>query len=220
MLINSAGKILPEVTEDLAEFPLELIRKNGVEVLLNTRVVEISSHGVKLDEGTIIPTQTIIWAGGGKPQPLLFTLSCEHDKSGRIVTNNYLEVQCYTDSILALGDCACVIDPNTEKPYPPTAQHAIRQGSTAANNLIATIRGQENRKKPFDYKTKGIMTLIGKRNGVGILLGHKIHGFTAWWTWRSYYLANLPTVEKKLRVMVDRMIDLFFKRDVTRLKTT
>jgi NADH dehydrogenase len=63
------------------------------------------------------------------------------------------------------------------------------------------------------------MTLIGKRNGVGILLGYKVQGFTAWWIWRSYYLLNLPTIEKKLRVMVDWFIDLFFKRDVTRLKT-
>ena len=63
------------------------------------------------------------------------------------------------------------------------------------------------------------MTLIGKRNGVGILLGYKIQGFAAWWVWRAYYLLNLPTVEKKLRVMVDWFIDLFFKRDVTRLKT-
>jgi NADH:ubiquinone reductase (H+-translocating) len=68
--------------------------------------------------------------------------------------------------------------------------------------------------------TRGVMTLIGRRNGVGILLGHKVHGFTAWWFWRSYYLLNLPTVEKKLRVMVDWFIDLFFKRDVTRLKST
>ena len=64
-----------------------------------------------------------------------------------------------------------------------------------------------------------MMALIGQRNGVGILLGHKVHGFTAWWLWRSYYLGNLPTVEKKLRVAVDWFIDLFFKRDVTRLKT-
>jgi NADH dehydrogenase len=63
------------------------------------------------------------------------------------------------------------------------------------------------------------MALIGKRNGVGILFGHKVHGFTAWWLWRSYYLGNLPTLEKKLRVMADWVIDLFFKRDVTRVKT-
>jgi NADH:quinone reductase (non-electrogenic) len=146
-------------------------------------------------------------------------LSCEHDKSGRIVTNNFLEVVGHTEAIMALGDCACVIDPNTGKPCPPTAQHAIRQGKVAAINLISTINDQKNTKKPFTYKTKGVMTLIGKRNGVGILLGYKVQGFTAWWFWRWYYLLNLPTVEKKLRVMVDWFIDLFFKQDVTRLKT-
>ena len=219
ILVNSGGRILPEVTEELAEFALQKIRKNGVEVLLNTRVIDVTSYSVKLDNGIDISTQTIIWAGGGKPPTLLSALSCEHDKSGRIVTNNFLEVLGYTDSIMALGDCACITDPNTGKPCPPTAQHAIRQGKVAASNLISTIKDQENSKKAFDYKTKGVMTLIGRRNGVGILLGFKVHGFTAWWFWRSYYLLNLPTVEKKLRVMVDWFIDLFFKRDVTRLKS-
>jgi NADH:ubiquinone reductase (H+-translocating) len=219
ILVNSGGRILPEVTEDLADFALQKIRRNGVEVILNTRVTEITSDNVKLDKGTIIKTQTIIWAGGGKPQTVLSALSCDHDISGRIMTNNYLEVAGFTDSVIALGDCACVTDPNTGKPYPPTAQHALRQGKIAATNLISKIKGKENHKETFDYKTKGIMTLIGKRNGVGIILGHKVHGFVAWWFWRSYYLVNLPTVEKKLRVSVDWIIDLFFKRDVTRLKT-
>jgi NADH:ubiquinone reductase (H+-translocating) len=120
---------------------------------------------------------------------------------------------------MALGDCACITDPITGKPYPPTAQHAIRQGKVAAINLISTIKGEENRKKAIDYKTKGVMTLMGRRNGVGILLGYKVHGFTAWWFWRSYCLLNLPTVEKKLRVIIVWFKDLFFKRDVTRLKT-
>jgi NADH dehydrogenase len=63
------------------------------------------------------------------------------------------------------------------------------------------------------------MALIGKRNGVGILFGHKMHGFIAWFMWRLYYLGNLPTAEKKLRVMVNWFIDLTSKGDVTRLKT-
>lgn len=118
ILVNSGGRILPEVTEDLADFALQKIRRNGVEVILNTRVTEITSDNVKLDKGTIIKTQTIIWAGGGKPQTVLSALSCDHDISGRIMTNNYLEVAGFTDSVIALGDCACVTDPNTGKPYP------------------------------------------------------------------------------------------------------
>jgi NADH dehydrogenase len=219
VLVNSGARILPEVTEELSEFALQKLRENGIEVILNTRVIDITSQGVKLNDGTNISTQTIIWAGGGKPPSLLSGLSCEHDKSGRLVTNDFLEVIGHTESVMALGDCASITDPNTGKSCPPTAQHAIRQGKIAAINLIFTIKDQVNAKKKFDYKTKGVMTLIGKRNGVGILLGYKIQGFAAWWVWRSYYLLNLPTVEKKLRVMVDWFIDLFFKRDVTRLKT-
>lgn len=220
ILVNAGGRILPEVTEDLADFALKIMRKNGVEVILNARVIEVNSETVKLNEGTTITTQTVVWAGGGKPHNLLSTLSCEHDKSDRIMTNNYLEVSGHVDSAMAVGDCACITDPRTGKPYPPTAQHALRQGKIAAKNLIVKINGQESNKESFNYKTKGVMTLIGARNGVGIILGHKVHGFVAWWFWRSYYLANLPTVEKKLRVSVDWMIDLFFKRDVTRLKTS
>jgi NADH dehydrogenase len=219
VLVNSGRRILPEVTEELAEFALEKIRNNGIEVILNTRMIDVTSSSVKLDNGSDIPTQTIIWACGGKPQSILSALSCEHDKSGKIVTNNFLEVLGFADTVMALGDCACITDPKTGKPYPPTAQHAIRQGKVAAINIISTIKGEENRKKAIDYKTRGVMTLIGRRNGVGILFGYKVHGFTAWWIWRSYYLLNLPTVEKKLRVMVDWFIDLFFKRDVTRLRT-
>jgi NADH dehydrogenase len=219
VLVNSGVRILPEVTEELSEFALQKLRENGIEVILNTRVTDVTSQSVKLDDGTDILTQTIIWAGGGKPSPLLSGLSCELDKSGRVVVNNFLEVVGHTQSVMALGDCASIIDPNTGRTCPPTAQHAIRQGKIAAINLISTIKDQVIAKKKFDYKTKGVMTLIGKRNGVGILLGYKVQGFTAWWIWRSYYLLNLPTIEKKLQVMVDWFIDLFFKRDVTRLKT-
>jgi len=62
------------------------------------------------------------------------------------------------------------------------------------------------------------MASIGKRTGVGNLLGTQVHGFLAWWIWRNYYLANLPTVQKKIRVLADWTLDIFFKRDVTMLK--
>jgi NADH:ubiquinone reductase (H+-translocating) len=105
-------------------------------------------------------------------------------------------------------------------PYPPTAQHAIREGTVVANNIISMIEGKiENNKKIFDYKTKGMMATIGKRSGVGKILGLEVQGFIAWWIWRTYYLANLPTLQKKLRVMADWTLDIFFKRDVTMLKT-
>jgi NADH:ubiquinone reductase (H+-translocating) len=225
VLVNSSRRILPEVTEDLSEFALQRIRKSGVKVLLNTRLTGVDATSIRLSDGMKISTYTVIWAGGSKPNSLLSSLECEHDKSGRIMADNYLEVNGYNDNVFALGDCACVMDPNTDKPCPPTAQHALRQAKVVANNISALIkregrkRSKKTKKKTFDYKTKGMMALIGKKNGVGILFGYKIHGFVGWVIWRFYYLSTLPTMQKKLRVMVDWFIDLLFKRDVTRLKT-
>ena len=228
ILVNASERILPEVSEGLSEFALQKLRESGVEVVLNKRLSSYTNGQAELNDGTLIPTFTLIWAGGVTPSKLIKDLKCEHDKRGRIIVNNYLQVHKY-DRVFALGDCASITDPHTKKPYPPTAQHAIREGKVAAKNLISIIKNRREKgeeveekrssMKRFDYKTKGTMAEIGKRTGVGDILGLKVHGFVAWWIWRTYYLANLPTIEKKIRVMIDWTIDLFFKRDVTKLKT-
>ena len=225
VLISSGQRILPEVTEDLSDFALQKIKKNGIEVLLNTRLQAADTNNIKLSDESSISCNTLVWAGGNKPDNLIINLSCEHDKGGRLLTNKYLEVQGH-EYVFSLGDCACIVDPNTGKPYPPTAQHALKQGRVAAHNIVYSVRkepalmaNRDNKgKKIFDYKTRGVMALIGRRNGVGILFGLRVHGFIGWCVWRFYYLSTLPTLQKKLRVMVDWFIDLFFKRDVTRLK--
>jgi NADH dehydrogenase FAD-containing subunit len=220
IIIQSGNRLLPEMSEDLAEFAMQKLQQSGVEVILNTRVTGANSNSVKLKDGGTISTSTIIWSGGVVPNSITEELPCEHDKkSGRIVVNKFLEVQAYP-GVFAIGDCAYIIDPNTGNPYPPTAQHAIREGTVVANNIISMIEGKiENNKKVFDYKTKGMMATIGKRSGIGKILGLEVQGFLAWWIWRTYYLANLPTLQKKLRVMADWTLDIFFKRDVTMLKT-
>lgn len=226
ILVNASGRILPEVSEGLSEFALQKLRESGVEVILNKRLASYTNGQAELNDGTLIPTFTLIWAGGVTPSKRIKDLSCEHDRRGRIVVNNYLQVHKY-DRVFAIGDCASITDPHTKKPYPPTAQHAIREGKVAAKNVISIIKNRREKgeakekrstMKRFDYKTKGTMAEIGKRTGVGDILGLKVHGFVAWWIWRTYYLANLPTIEKKVRVMIDWTIDLFFKRDVTKLK--
>jgi NADH dehydrogenase len=219
IIVQSGNRLLPEMSEELAQFALENLRKSGVEIILNSRVIGATEHSVKLKDGSIIPTKTIIWSGGVAPSSLVSSLSCMHDsKSGRIIVDKYLEVPEYK-GVFALGDCAFIIDPNTDNPYPPTAQHAIREGAVVAKNIIAEIEEKPDKKEVFDYKTRGMMASIGKRTGVGTLVGIQIQGFIAWWIWRNYYLANLPTLHKKLRVLVDWIIDIFFRRDVTMLRT-
>jgi NADH:ubiquinone reductase (H+-translocating) len=233
ILVDAHERILPEVSEDLAELALQKLRESGVEVMLNVRLSGATPESVKLDDDNVISSHTLIWGGGVKPDKLITNLpSCRHDKDGRIIVNHYLEVMGH-NRVFALGDCACVTDPNTGKPYPPMAQHGIRQGELVARNLFSLInrrkggdRGDVERaffdsKVPIDYKPKMVMAQIGKRNCVGILLRFKVHGFTAWLLWRMYYLAKLPTKEKKLRVLLDWATDIVLskKRDMTRLNT-
>ncbi|HZE78989.1 MAG TPA: NAD(P)/FAD-dependent oxidoreductase [Nitrososphaeraceae archaeon] len=221
ILIQSGDRLLPEMSKELAKFALKKLSNSGVEVIFNTRVVGATSNNVKLGNGTIIPTKTIVWSGGVSPNSLIANLTCEHDKSGRIVVDKFLEIP-QSKGVYALGDCAYIIDPNTGKPYPPTAQHAIREGAIVAKNIIAAIEGRlgvDYGRVAFNYKTKGMMASIGKRTGIGNLLGIEVQGFLAWWIWRNYYLANLPTFQKKIRVMSDWMLDMFFKRDVTMFRT-
>ncbi|MGB8935896.1 MAG: NAD(P)/FAD-dependent oxidoreductase [Candidatus Nitrosopolaris sp.] len=220
ILVNTSDKLLEQIDEKLGKFALEKLKASGVEFIMNTHVNGATANSAKLDNGTIIPCYTLIWTAGVTPSKLIANLPCEHDKGHRIIANNYLEMLGYEDVVYALGDCASITDPHTGKPYPPTAQHAIRQGKVAAKNIISAIKGKrEGKKKKFDYKTKGMMAEIGKRTGVAILFGRiKLHGFLAWWMWRTYYLANLPTSKKKLKVMGDWTSDLFFKPDVAMIK--
>ena len=141
---------------------------------------------------------TLSYGLGRVPSRIVEDLQCNRDaRSGRIMVNKFLEVE--TDPhVFALGDRAFIVDPNTGQPYPPTAQHAIREGTIVANNIISLIEGKVEDKKKFDYKTKGMMATIGKRNGVVNLLGLKVQGFVAWRIWRMYYLANLPTLQRSL----------------------
>jgi NADH dehydrogenase len=239
ILVSSTERLLPEMDEELGEFALQKLRKSGVEVILDAHAKEATEDSVKLDNGMVIPTYTLIWTAGVASSSLIGNLpSCEHDKAGRVTDNKYLQAKGYSN-VFAIGDCALIIDPNTGKPCAPTAQHAIRQAKVASENIISTIKRIEGEKTledvdnngnnadkntddndlmEFDYQTRGNMATIGKRNGVAILFGIKIHGFVAWWLWRTFYLINVPTIEKKLRVMIDWTIDIFFNRDVTRLK--
>ena len=220
MLVHTTDKLLEQIDEPLGKFALKKLKASGVEFIMNSHVIDATANSVKLDNvnDAIIPCYTLIWTAGVTPSKLIADLPCEHDKGHRVVANNYLEVLGH-NGVYVLGDCACITDPHTGKPYPPTAQHAIRQGKVAAKNIISSIKGEgESKKAKFDYKTKGMMAEIGKRAGVATILGFKLHGFVAWWLWRTYYLDNLPTIKKKLKVMGDWTYDLISKPDVVMIK--
>ncbi len=216
ILVSATDTILPEVGKFLGMFAQKSLSRSGVTILSNSKAVNVDGDILELDSGDKIKTKTIIWAAGIRVDYMIQRLDCEHDKKGRVATNENLQVK-GKENVYALGDCALVIDPKTGDPYPPTAQHCIREAKTVSNNIIATIKDNNSLEK-FSYKTKGTMAKIGKRNGVATVLGFRIKGIFAWLAWRQYYLMSLPTREKKVRVFLDWVVSIFFDPDITRIR--
>lgn len=218
ILVNAEDKILSQIDEDLGQRALEKLKQRGVEFVMNRQVTGATESSVSLDNSRIINSFTVVWSAGVSPSKLIAELECGHDKHKRIIANNYLELPGHEGEVYAIGDCASVTDPNTGKPYPPTAQYAIKQAELAAKNIICDVEGKEKNKEQFHYKTRGMMAEIGKRYGIATLFGIKTHGFIAWWLWRTFYLTRLPTSKKKLKVMGDWTSDLFFSPDIAMIK--
>ena len=212
ILVSAVEKILPEIGE-LGKYAFESLNNNGVEVLTNTKLVDFEEENVILDNGAKIPCVTLIWAGGVTVDTVISELDTEHSSRGNVIVDKFLRLKDHPN-VFALGDCASITDERTGKLYPPTAQHAVREAKIVSKNIISSVRS-ENSQKPFVYHSKGSMAKIGKRNGVALFMGNRIHGFVAWLIWRQYYLSTLPTAEKKFRVAMDWFADLFFPRDIT-----
>jgi len=215
VLVHPGKVILPELGERLGSYAQKKLSDRGVEILVNTRVESASGEGVTLSTGEFIPTPTLVWTAGTSPHRLIGGLPCATER-GRLPVNEFLEVTGWP-GVWALGDCAFIRDPDAGKPYPPTAQHALRQGRQLARNIAAEVRG--GRKLPFRFKTLGQLAAIGKRTGVANIMGLQFSGFLAWFLWRTIYLSKLPGLEKKVRVSLDWTLDLFFSKDLVQFQT-
>jgi NADH dehydrogenase len=210
ILIHSGSVLLPELDSKLGRYAQQKLADRGVEVLTNTRVHGLFDRGVHLSNGQVIPSATLVWSAGTAPNPILAQLPCARER-GRVVVDSFLEVPSWP-GVWALGDCACIPHPETGQPYPPTAQHAVREGKRLADNLQAVIR--DGVKKPFAFQSLGQLATIGRRTGVAQIFGFRFSGLFAWWLWRTIYLAKLPRLRKKFRVALDWTLDLFLSKDL------
>jgi len=218
VLIVSGKRIMPEMNEDLAAYALKKLRGQGIEVYLGRKVSSTDAKSVELDNGDIIYSETLIWTAGIMPSNLISSLPCAKDRKGRIVVNGYLKVP-ELDNVWAIGDCADIHNPEADTSCPPTAQHALREGHIAANNIAAELKGGNRlSSQPFRYSSQGTLVPLGYRNAVAQIRGFRFSGFFAWWLWRTIYLIKLPDMYCKVRVALDWTLDLFFPRDIVQLR--
>ncbi len=219
ILLHSRERILPEVDESLALYAQRLLRRRGIEIMLNARLQAATANHALLSDGTRLPTATLVATVPSHPNPVCESLALSRIR-GRIVVDAFLRAQGSTN-VWALGDCALVPLPHAKCPdesafAPPTAQHAIREARVAASNILASDEGRPL--TPFTFRGLGSLCALGHRKGVAQVMGLKLAGLPAWFLWRTVYWSKLPGAAAKLRVGLSWIVDLVLPPDIVQLR--
>jgi NADH dehydrogenase len=215
-LLHDMDRLLPEMSPRLAAAALRSLQRRGVVVELNARAASIHERAVVLTDGRTLAAQSVISTIGTRPNSLANELGLATER-GRLIVEPDLAVPGQR-GVWALGDCALVPNAHDGKASPPTAQFAVRQAGVLARNLLAHQQGEPTR--PFAARPRGMMAAIGRRNGVAEVLGFGFSGLPAWLLWRAYYLSQMPTLRRKLRIWVEWTWGMFFPADITHLRFT
>jgi NADH dehydrogenase len=210
IIVDTLDRIMPEIPASLAEFASQELRARGIELRTGTRLERMDEHSAVLSTGERVPTRTVCWTAGVKPPAVVRQLGLPLAR-GRIETDAFMKVKGH-HNVWAIGDAAAVPDPaqKGKAPSPPTAQHAIRQGRVVGDNVAAALAGR--RPRPFRYRTLGVFVDLGQHKAVATMLGLRLRGFPAWFAARSYHLAMMPGVGRRVRLAADWTVGLLFGR--------
>ncbi|MGA5300978.1 NAD(P)/FAD-dependent oxidoreductase [Nucisporomicrobium flavum] len=212
LLIDTADRVLPSLDPRLAVAADEVLRRRGVEVLLKSSVEEAGPEGVRLSDGDFVPTRSLIWCVGVRPDPLVADLGLEV-RHGRLVVDEFLTVPGHPD-VYAVGDAAAV--PDLTRPGEltgMTAQHATRQGKTAAHNIAASYG--KGRRRAYVHHDLGFVVDLGGLDSAANPLGVPLRGFPAKVVTRGYHLLSMPG--NRVRVAADWLLDTVLPRQGVQL---
>ena len=212
-LLQATARILPEVDERFARYAARVLGgRQGAAIRVDAPVRAIEPGKVHLD-GETLEAGTIVVAAGIAPHPLTAELPLARDRHGHLLVDAAMRCRDRPE-VWALGDCARIPDP-AGNPYPYLAQHAIREARQLARNVAAVLDGEAPR--PFVYQTLGIMASLGHARGLGSVVGVPLRGFLAWWARRTYYLFQMPRFSRRVRIVADWTLALFFRPDIVKV---
>jgi len=210
LLVEATDRVLPETDPQLADYAVRELRGRGIDIRLGTTLESVGADSACLSTGEELPTRTVVWTAGVAPQPILGKLSLPLDERGRVPVDDHLRVR-GLDSVWAIGDCAAAPAPEGGL-YPPTAQHAVRQGPAAARNIAAELGIGDS--KPFSYSGNASFVNLGRYKAVGRVGSRTFRGFPAWWMARTYHMSQIPGTARKVRAILDWTAGLPFRRDI------
>jgi len=217
VMVEASPRILPEVSQDLGEYTVRELERRGIEVKLQTRVESLVDGEVVLSTGERFRAETVVWTAGVRAHPLLEATDLPLDEKKRVRCTSTLQVFGVEDA-WAAGDCAAVPDLSKDDPTAvtsPSAQHAVRQAKVLADNIVASLRGGPV--APYKHSYAGSVASLGLHKGVAEIYGVKLRGFPAWFMHRTYHMTRMPTFNRKVRVVADWTLALFFRREIVSL---
>ncbi|SDS23412.1 NAD(P)/FAD-dependent oxidoreductase [Paraoerskovia marina] len=218
VMIEGAGRILPELSEPMAEYALEQLKERGIEFHLSTFLSSCVDGHVVTSTGVEFDSNTIVWTAGVKANPVIGESDLPTDKMGRLTVNANLQVVDEDGVVVpaawGAGDCAAVPDLLNPGAFcPPNAQHAIRQATQLGDNLVASV--EDRPLVQYKHKSVGVVASLGLYKGVAELFGvFKFKGFPAWAVHRTYHGYAMPTWNRKIRIFMG-----WFDQFVMRRKT-
>jgi NADH:ubiquinone reductase (H+-translocating) len=211
-LFEAGKRILPEIDPTLAEKAGRVLQRRGADIRTSTPVRSIEPGRLHLADETI-EAATIVLAAGVVPNAVASHIPVAHDDRGRIAVDATMRSQSHPE-VWALGDCAAIPGPDG-RPYPALAQHATREAKQAARNVAAAVAGRTP--TAFAYRSLGTMAALGHTRAVASVMGVRLTGFLAWWVRRTYYLMQMPRWDRRLRMVLDWTVALFFRPDITKV---
>jgi NADH:ubiquinone reductase (H+-translocating) len=220
VMVEGGTRILPELGEEMGRYALEQLRARGIEVFLATFLSSCVDGHVVLSDGTTFDSDTIVWTAGVRANPVLRNSDLPLDDAGRVRALATLQIADENGVVVpdawTAGDCAAVPDlANPGTLCSPSAQHAVRQGRHLGENLARSLRSAQ----PEEYRHRHVGTVasLGLGKGVAQVYGIKIKGWPAWFMHRTYHMAQMPTFDRKVRIVLDWTLALFFRRELVAL---
>lgn len=196
-LVEGSPQLLAAMSDHASESAYSFLKKMGVNIWLQTRVLSYDGATVVTDKETFA-SKAVIWTAGVKAVQLK-GIDTSDSKSGRISVNEFGETK--YPNMYALGDIAEMVTEANPRGHAMLASVAGQQGAWLARNFNRKLRKKDP--SPFVYKDKGTMATIGRNKAVVDLKRFKFSGFFAWITWMFVHLMLLVDFRNRLIVFVN-----------------
>lgn len=199
ILVEGSSHTLNSMRNNSKEASAKYLEQLGVELKLNSFVLNYEGNIIELNTGEKISSRNVIWAAGVVGN-IIPGLKAESVERNRYITDRFNRIIGY-DDIYALGDIALMRTPKYPQGHPQVANVAINQANNLAGNLKKALKNKK--KKEYEYTDLGSMATIGKHRAVVDFPLLHLQGRFAWYIWMFLHLMLILSVRNKLVIFMN-----------------